>query len=369
MDSISGGWTGNKVRHAFAALLGAVLVTTTLVPGPAGAAPAGSRPITFTLSGGLTLETPGGLFTIPIDGSASGTIAGHDIELPASGVVLAGNQSQFQGLDVFISLEAAGDLAGVINPDTGALDVSGALLAKMSVPAAGVNDCPIGPTFISLSTPNGYDEATGEASLADNQLVLSAVPGIPACGGPGIAGIINSSLGLEGGGSTPGQVTLAVDVVATPRVVDHQITGRRGLLTTNASGSVRTLTVNSNDPVLKQLETDPRAEGGSVRIITATTDKTFDLPSGGWTRLSGGYRYLDAGGTVTKVKIFTTRGELVVTGKGTQLPTLASNPGPVTVVLSIGNENFCARFGGRVTFVANSRFAGVNAPRPAACPA
>jgi len=47
---------------------------------------------------------------------------------------------------------------------------------------------------------------------------------------------------------------------------------------------------------------------------------------------------------------------------------LAANPAPVEVVLTMGGARYCAQFGGTVAFKAAKRLTATNAPAPADCP-
>jgi hypothetical protein len=81
-----------------------------------------------------------------------------------------------------------------------------------------------------------------------------------------------------------------------------------------------------------------------------------------------GYRYRDRRGPIRRV-VLTPGVGVVVEGRGIGLAhSLGSNPSPVDVVLTFGNERICVRFGGQVSFRPGTRFLAADAPPPAACP-
>src|SRR4029453_16910655 len=84
-----------------------------------------------------------------------------------------------------------------------------------------------------------------------------------------------------------------------------------------------------------------------------------------------GFKYADKlllAGPIKNAQVKT--GKIVkASGKGSGLGhTLATNPDPVTTVLSVGAQRYCATFGGTVKFTAGKSFAAKLAPAPASCP-
>ena len=118
---------------------------------------------------------------------------------------------------------------------------------------------------------------------------------------------------------------------------------------------------------------DPTIHGGSLRIATATGDKfdvSFDLPADGW-QLVGkpgagkGYKFRSSGDVkVVLVK----RGKLVkAVVKGELGLSLLTDPDPVSVVVTTGNERYCTSFGGTVVFDAEAKLVAKDASAPAGC--
>src|SRR5690349_8716563 len=184
---------------------------------PAGATPSG-RPVTFDIDGSVVLSTPNGDVPFPMHGIASGPVNGNSVELPIAGSSFDSGSGVFNGLAVTVQPAFTSAFGGTLDASSGAVDFAGAITVYVSVPRIGVNDCPFGPVFVDLTGTN-YNSATGTANLSDNQAIIPAVPPSPACGGGGVAPIINSTLGL------PAQVQVTSTVTATPRIVNHMVKG------------------------------------------------------------------------------------------------------------------------------------------------
>jgi hypothetical protein len=122
---------------------------------------------------------------------------------------------------------------------------------------------------------------------------------------------------------------------------------------------------------------DPVVHGASVRIVTAGGgfDVTYDLPAATWAYLGRaganlGYRYRDRRGDLSPVR------SILVKGRGTSklsvswpgaAPSLAQDPSPFRVELTLGGTRYCMAFGGTTSFVPNARFSARNAPAPVSC--
>jgi hypothetical protein len=144
------------------------------------------------------------------------------------------------------------------------------------------------------------------------------------------------------------------------------------LMKASTKGSINLTTPPSNGS-----STDPVLHGASLRIVTAAGggfDATYDLAAASWSYLgrSGanlGYRFRERGGSSpVRSIIVRQRGtsKLSVSWSGTA-PSLAQNPSPLRVELTLGGARHCMAFGGTVSFVQDKRFSARNAPAPAAC--
>ena len=159
---------------------------------------------------------------------------------------------------------------------------------------------------------------------------------------------------------------------------EQRLTGKKLQMKDDANPSRRQLTVLSNDATVAGggSAADPTVSGGSLRIVGAGINETYPLPSGGW-KIVGhpeagkGFAYKDrslASGPIKLVQVKT--GKLVkASGKGAALGfSLAGNPEPVDVVLTIGTRSYCMHFGGEQTFKARKRFVAKDAPTAPSCP-
>ena len=120
---------------------------------------------------------------------------------------------------------------------------------------------------------------------------------------------------------------------------------------------------------------DPVTQGGSLRVLSIegdVFDTTYPLPAAGWRYLRHrkaivGYAFH---GTGAVRAVLVKAGKLVsVAGRGTGLGhTLAANPAPVRVVLTLGAEQYCTSFGGTLKFTAGAKYVATNAGAPDVCP-
>ncbi|MFN8544400.1 MAG: FG-GAP-like repeat-containing protein [Candidatus Binatia bacterium] len=121
---------------------------------------------------------------------------------------------------------------------------------------------------------------------------------------------------------------------------------------------------------------DPVEQGASLRFATVAGDRfdvTYRLPKAHWRYLGHkgegrGYRF--TGLKPFRSVVVKTRRTIRVRARGAGLlATLGADPTPVDVVLTLGEQRYCLRFGGTTTFVAGRKFLAQSAPTAAACAA
>jgi hypothetical protein len=162
-------------------------------------------PVTLTWStGSFTLTVNGTPQTLQgFTGSATGTVSAAGVlNFPASGVTLNPISTTIV-IPVTLASEATSAWTGTIDPANGTATLTGQLRTLVTSPGL-LDNCPVGPFTIQLSTTNPggvpYNEATGAATLTDSTFVLLAIPdGAPGCGG--IEAAINGALGLPATGA------------------------------------------------------------------------------------------------------------------------------------------------------------------------
>jgi len=159
------------------------------------------------------------------------------------------------------------------------------------------------------------------------------------------------------------------------------LSGKRLLLRANSAAAagkrLRLVSLNeaslvstaSNDPIASTL-------GGSVRVFTTAGDAfdtTYPLPLAQWQYIGQpaqglGYKYTNPSGPITRV-VFRSQRRLTVVGKGSSLGhTLATNPDPVVVVVTVGARNYCMNFGGTASFLTDRRYRATESGLATSCP-
>src|SRR6185436_11545089 len=167
-----------------------------------------------------------------------------------------------------------------------------------------------------------------------------------------------------------GLLSLAGRAVAA----DALLTGKR--LALSAGG----LSLVSLDPAIglgggENSADDPVLNGGTLRVLSIegdVFDTTYSLPASGWRRVRNGggvvTGYVFRGtGVVRSVRVFAGN-KIKVRARGAVGHTLAGNPAPVRVTLTLGAFQSCMTFGGTVSARANRRYLATDAPAPDTCP-
>ncbi len=125
---------------------------------------------------------------------------------------------------------------------------------------------------------------------------------------------------------------------------------------------------------------DPRSGGASLVVHGGASDGQCylraDLPAARWAPIGGkgarrGWRYRDPTGAAAGVRrVLVRAGRVSLVARGPSWPCPLGQPErvPVSVVLGIGGQRWCAAFGGKVAANAAGRFRARGAPAPAACP-
>jgi hypothetical protein len=155
---------------------------------------------------------------------------------------------------------------------------------------------------------------------------------------------------------------------------DQRLSGRSLQLSKKALG------VSSRDAALALgggagSADDPVVHGGSLRVLSIegdVFDQTYPLPAGMWHYLKKNgavVGYVFRGATpIRQVRVKAGYG-LRASGIGPGLGhTLGKNPNAVRVVLALGGQQYCMRFGGTAGFKAGTRYVAKDAPAPDICP-
>jgi hypothetical protein len=153
------------------------------------------------------------------------------------------------------------------------------------------------------------------------------------------------------------------------------LSGSKLVLKTRAARQV--IKIVSLDPVITLgggdgSTDDPVLHGGTLRIASTAGDAfdfTYPLPAARWRYLgtTGDGRGYRLRGGAPVVRVLVKPGRLMVVAKGALPFTLAANPAPVAVVLTLGGQASCLSFRGDVAFRANRHFRAVGATAAPQC--
>jgi hypothetical protein len=110
--------------------------------------------------------------------------------------------------------------------------------------------------------------------------------------------------------------------------------------------------------------------GGSLRV-RGTASTTYQLPSSGWKyqgKAGQGKGCKFASGSAIKSVLIKAGKVLRILGKGSGLGhSLAADPSPVSLTLTLGKRAYCLRFGGTVQLKPGTKLLAKDAPAPADC--
>jgi hypothetical protein len=170
-------------------------------------------------------------------------------------------------------------------------------------------------------------------------------------------------------------VLLLVGMLAGPapraaRAADVLLTGYTLTLKDHAIyARKRALMLSSKDEQIAPIPS-LTTDGATLRVVGATFDATYQLPSGSWAIGTGGrLRYRDThtvNGPIRTVDMLPTR--LRIGGKGELLlHSLATSPEPVSIVFTTGTTRYCFEFGGTIKFRLEKLFTARGSAAPAAC--
>jgi hypothetical protein len=226
---------------------------------------------TISNPGSVTLEFTGGTLSTALGsiGPVTGTLengnatSGGALTFPRAGVAFDSFTAQpVPGIDITVSPISNSDFTGNLDPDTGAMTLTGSMTTNFAIPFLGATACPLGPFTVNLSTGNAggtpYNKASGTVTLVDNTFVVAAIPaGLNGCGGA--EGTINGLLTLP---SQPGAITLSLVGRFSPVL--------EGSTTTTAAPTTTTLPATTT--------TTTTAPPTTTTTLPATTTTTTTAP-------------------------------------------------------------------------------------------
>ncbi|HEV7734785.1 MAG TPA: hypothetical protein VGR62_21625 [Candidatus Binatia bacterium] len=213
----------------------------------------------------------------------------------------------------------------------------------------------------SLSlTRNGSGVPELACPTPQNNAAMATIGNFDACTAPTSTTVVTA--------------TTTTTTVTTLPFVGQPVAGKKLVLKDSTKPAKRTLIMLGKDTTIdlgggNGGSDDPSLAGGSVRVASTVAgfDSVYALPASGWKRVGNGkgYNYKDKTLAAGPVKVAVVRnGKLVkLVAKGSALGhTLATNPNPVSVVLSIGGKGYCLTFGGTAKFTAAKRYSATRAP-------
>lgn len=352
-------------------------------------------------SGGLAF-VPG--FTGPLTNSSVRAIVPDGL----GRVVIAGPGFELArydatgGIDATFGMGGVADLPGLYPSNALALDAGYLLTAgrrasgsptPVDLPFAlmrALSDGSLDPGFaggdVASTSFAGWPltSATALAVDGDGRAVVAGTLAATAGGRDGLA--LARFLGGEGPPTTTTTTTTTTSSTTTttsttPPPPGTPLTGERLTLTATGDPQRRRLAVVSRDPAIGTAITsggadDPRIAGAALRIRSAAGapfDVTHPLPAAGWSAAVKrgavvGWRYRSDAGPIRRVVVQNGR-RLKIVGAGSGLPwTLAQDPDPVALDLTLGGQHHCLAFGGETRFRPERLFGARRAPAPATCP-
>jgi len=215
--------------------------------------------------------------------------------------------------------------------------------------------------FGSGSSRDTTVEVLSDLALDAGDYTIVAGDGCPAC---------------TPGGFVGGKISLTVST-------SDLLPGKKLLLKTKAGSPAKstlalaakdaTITLGSGNGSID----DPTSVGATVRVHSGAGgfDDTYTLPPANWALIgkpgqNKGYKYKDktlTAGPISVAVIKNAKGMTVV-GKGAGLGhSLAANPAPVDVTVTIGSHRYCFQFGGAQKWKVGAQLKAVDAGAPAAC--
>jgi hypothetical protein len=191
---------------------------------------------------------------------------------------------------------------------------------------------------------------------------------------------IGSSTSTTVIGTTVTSTSSSTTTTTTPPPSSCQLlTGKKLLLKAKAGSAKRGINLLSDDSTITLGDgngsaDDPVIEGGSLRVVSTAGDgfdDTYPLDASRWSYKkkegdNAGYKFRPT--SPIKSVLVQPGKRIKIVANGTGLGhTLGADPQPVDVVLTLGGQCYCMRFGGAVTFKADKKWLAKDASAPTVC--